>query len=209
MAKKKRNHQKTLGPKEFLEQSRKQKKSSALTNRPKKAKFVSKTYNTSLSEFLHTIYVRNEQIPLSQRMNDPTIAAFVRKEFSNYEEIANSFEDLGGVRKVIYYRNFFNKGDLVQRFTFPEHLSYRYDDNKIVTSDRSDIVYDFPDEWKITKSAYYTAHVIHTNNGSIPEKFKIYKWILPPDHERVVESLRKLKRYAIAARNRHIKRKQK
>ena len=203
MAKKSRR---TLSPKNFLEQAKVSKKKPNRLVRPKKAKFISKTYNISLSEFLHTVYVRNEQIPIGQRMNDPSIAAFVRKEFE-YDEIRAKFEDLRGIRKVIYYRNMFNKGELLKKKTYPEFLSYRYDDGKMVTSDRSDLVFDDPEEWKTEKSAYYTAHMIYKNNGTIPLGLASFEWVLPCNHPQVVDGLRKLKNYSEAARERHVKRK--
>ena len=107
-----------------------------------------------------------------------------------------------GVKKVIFYRNFFNKGILCTKYDYPEYLSFRYDEGKFITSDRSDTVFGDPVEWKLKKGAYYTAHILHQHRV-IPDKFKSYEWVQGADNVLVVESLRKLKRYSIAARKRH------
>lgn len=197
----KKKKQKTLSPKEFLKQSKTQ-KVAVKAKRPVKAKFIGSIYGLSLSEFLHTLYVRNEQIPLSQRMDDHQIAAFICKEYAKHPEVTSDFKGLAGLKKVIFYRNFFNKGDLCVKFSFPELLSYRYDEGRVITSDRSDTTFGDVEEWKLKKRGYYTSHIIHKFN-KIPYELNGYEWVLEADHPYVVESLRKLKRYSLAAKKRH------
>jgi hypothetical protein len=196
----KQKKKKILSPREFLKQSKLQK--GRKIKRPPKAKFIGNIYSLSLSEFLHTLFVRNEQIPMGQRMNDFQISQFIQKEYSKHPEVLKDFQGIAGVKKVIFYRNFFNKGILCTKYDYPEYLSFRYDEGKFITSDRSDTVFGDPVEWKLKKGAYYTAHILHQHRV-IPDKFKSYEWVQGADNVLVVESLRKLKRYSIAARKRH------
>ena len=200
---------KSLSSREFLKQAKNSKlKSKDSYKRPSKAKFLGRIYGLSLTEFLHTVYVRNEQIPPSQRMSDPKICDFIKKEYSKYKEIISLFTGVSGIRKVIFYRNYFNKGELCNKFSYPEFLSFRYDDEgSLITSDRADNIYTGAVYWKTKKSAYYTSHAIN-KLGEIPLELKNYFWVLDKDDAEVSKAMEQFKRYSNAAKKRHKNRKE-
>lgn len=162
----------------FADFAKEVKKSPKAGLRPKKrSKYLGRVHKLSLTDYLTSIFIHNERAAQSQKASDIKIAEMVLKEYMGYKTLTEKWR-ARPIEEVIYYRNFYNKGDLTNKVP-PETLSKRYNaQGAVICSDRSDSALGDIEEWTKKKEAYYTAHQIirHESVDKVPDLIKNFDW---------------------------------
>ena len=178
--------------------------------RQRKSHYRGKVHKLSLTDYLASIFYFNGKCTQAQRASDLRIAEMVIEEYSAYPKFSEEWKN-HGIAKVVYYRNFYNRGDAIVGTGPPEQLSHRYNfDGVMLTSKGSDYRTEEPKEWIKRQEAYYTAHLIKMYGTivKVPKDVQAYEWFLgadasAADKKLVAEATQKIKVRANAMKNRH------
>ena len=160
---------------DFAKEAKKPPKSSM--RHKQRSKYMGKVHKLSLTDYLASIFTHNERAAQAQKASDIKIAEMVISEYTGYKTLTEKWR-ARPIEEVIFYRNFYNKGDLTNKIP-PEVLAKRYNAQGVVlTADRSDNCTRDIEGWTKKKESYYTAHQIIRYDGveNVPKFIQAYEW---------------------------------